>query len=172
MAEKRLTKSEWYQEGCKKLDKLGEELLKWINTEPSKENDFEINWYLPDFFQKKYIHPDWLEQFRKVSATFNDCFNLAEEIQKTKILKMLSDKKFATGGMSLIAKNILGWKDTSEINQNTKIEINKDTLDKMREKYFKQPKFSKKKLANTNIDEDWKDKLMNGKTIKSSEGQE
>ncbi len=170
MTEQRLTKSEWYQSGCKKLDKLGEELIEWIKTEPTKENNYEWNWYLPDFFQKQFIQPDWLEQFRKVSASFNDCYTLAEEIQKTKILKMLSDKKFATGGMSLIAKNILGWKDTSEVNQNTKIEINKETLDKMREKYFKPAGYVKKKLNKSN--EEMIDKLMNGETTKSSEREE
>lgn len=119
----------------KMLDQLGLDLLEWYGKKG--------NFLMDEFFTSRHIPMEHVDYFLDNpkgihSKIFEDCYNLAKDIQKVKIIQMLTDKSFATSGMILLAKNILGWDAMTE--QEQTININAGAIEDIKKKYFKKSK--------------------------------
>lgn len=111
----------------KKLEQLGLDLLQWIKADG--------NWLMSEFWNTNEILPEWIEPFRPKSKKFNQCYILALDIQKSKIIKMLSDKSFSSSGMGMVAKNIIGWNDATKTDV-TVTDVTEENLDKIFNRLF------------------------------------
>jgi hypothetical protein len=57
---------------------LGVELVNWIENEE--------NLYIKDFFTKKYLNTAKIEKLKSVSSFFKDCYDLAMDIQESRLV--------------------------------------------------------------------------------------
>lgn len=57
---------------------LGVELVNWVENEE--------NLYIKDFFTKKYLNTAKIEKLKSVSSFFKDCYDLAMDIQESRLV--------------------------------------------------------------------------------------
>lgn len=57
---------------------LGVELVNWVENEK--------NLYIKDFFTKKYLNTAKIEKLKSVSSFFKDCYDLAMDIQESRLV--------------------------------------------------------------------------------------
>lgn len=140
---KKIQKTDWT---TRELESLGFELLDWI-----KKKD---NFLVVEFFSEKDILEEWVESWynkkdQNTSRQFKLCYKLALQIQKSKLIKMLSSKLYSSSGVAMIMKNLLGWNDS--VNVESKItDLSAENLDKIIKQRF--PKY-KQNFDNEKRDE-------------------
>lgn len=123
------------------LDSLGEELIEWLNK------DKEKNWNLKDFFLSKNIPFSHTESFFNKSKKFKESFEYGKDVLESKLIKMATDKGYATSGVMFLLKNIVGYKDTQNISQEI-IDVSQENLEKIMKKRFKKAELFKSKATN------------------------
>lgn len=106
---------------------LSEELLTWL--------DVDKNYLIKKFFIEKKIPFSAFKSYLTYE-TIKYNYELALDIQETKLIEMLGDKKNATTGIQAMLKHIAGWRDDKATQINNEIKFDKDTLDKLSSRYF------------------------------------
>jgi len=108
-------------------EKLSEELIEWLQVDE--------NYLVKKFFiEKKIPFNSFKEYLTNESVKGN--YELALDIQEIKLIEMLADKKNATTGIQAMLKHIAGWRDDKATQINNEIKFDKDTLDKLSNRYF------------------------------------
>jgi len=89
-----------------KLKKYGDELVKWMKVKD--------NVWLKDFAIEKGFPASYFARFRKKSEYFKEAHQKAKDIQESKLVKGVLDKKYSASFVKFILKNEAGWKDRIE----------------------------------------------------------
>lgn len=110
------------------IDEIGVQLLDWM------DEDHKNNWYIKEFLDLKIIPMGHIERFRKVSATFNDCWELAVQKMETTIAKQLVTKKGTPTGLIAVLRNQCGWKENEA--KMTEVNIQRDELEEILKRKF------------------------------------
>ena len=86
------------------LDKLADELLKWIN----KPNSF----WLKDFAIENGFASQQMTVFADSNEKFSLALKMAKDIQESKLVKMGFNKKYNCTMAIFALKNVAGWRDS------------------------------------------------------------
>lgn len=108
-------------------EQYSEELIEWLEVDE--------NYLIKKFFIERKIPFNSFKQYLSIEAIKNN-YELALDIQETKLIEMLGDKKNATTGIQAMLKHIAGWRDDKATQINNEIKFDKDTLDKLSSRYF------------------------------------
>lgn len=108
-------------------EQLSEELITWLEVDK--------NYLIKKFFIEKKIPFNSFKPYLTVEAIKNN-YELALDIQEIKLIEMLADKKNATTGIQAMLKHIAGWRDDKAAQVNNEIKFDKDTLDKLSNRYY------------------------------------
>lgn len=111
------------------IDTLAKDLLKWIQDDPER-------WFIKDWFIDKGIPYSYHKSFISKSKDFKESLEKATDIMESRLVKKLIDKGYATQGMQFLMKQVLGWKDTNQLEVAT-VELNAKTLAGIKDKFFK-----------------------------------
>jgi len=111
------------------IDNLAKDLLNWI-----KES--EDRWFIKDWFILKEIPYSYHTGFCTKSKEFKEALEKARDIMEARLVKKLIDKGFATTGLQFLLKNVVGWKDASQVEVAT-VELDSKKLASIKDKYFK-----------------------------------
>lgn len=111
------------------LENLGRDLLEWVKADDN-------HWFIKDWFIDKGIPYSYHKSFISKSKDFKESLEKATDIMESRLVKKLIDKGYATQGMQFLMKQVLGWKDTNQLEVAT-VELNAKTLAGIKDKFFK-----------------------------------
>lgn len=93
------------------LEKLADALINWIN----KPNSF----WLKDFAIENGFASQQMTVFSERSEKFSEALKRAKDIQESKLVKMGFNKKYNCTMAIFALKNVAGWRDNENKNDNT-----------------------------------------------------
>jgi hypothetical protein len=73
------------------------------------------------------VSRDTIYEWKEKHADFSDTIKRGEKHQERQIVNLLTDRDRFTAGSIFVAKNVLGWRDKQEVQQDTNVTYVIDT---------------------------------------------
>lgn len=101
------------------IEQLRLKLIKWIKI--------PTNWWICDFAIENDIWEQRISEFANKNELFAETLKKAQQIQKSRLVKLSLARKVDTTMAIFALKNVAGWRDTQDIkhtgNQQTQVII-------------------------------------------------